>query len=239
MSKHIQSAMTTLCAQMPSYNWLATAGKKYSLLVIDMGRPGSPYSAFAHYFAYNVCNATEVTKTLNSTLGAWRPGNHRQLYVHLLFEHDADLAFDLSGMLQRTGSAVRTDLATFMAVTGLWNATLVSLNWMAVRSSILSSATIEADRCASRCHMRTLKQSVFAGRASACLKVQPKLLRNPPRDARSPGCARYVRCAHRCQLLCLPGFVPSDRLQQARGRGYHRVRRSSHPRVFDFRHHRR
>jgi hypothetical protein len=145
---------------MPTYNWLATAGKKYSLLVVDMVRPGSPYSAFAHYFAYNVCNGTEVTKTLNSTLGAWRPGSHRQVYVHLLFEHDADLAFDLSGMLRRTDSVIRTDLATFMAATGLWNATLVSLNWMAVRSSILSSATIEADRCASRCQMRTCSNSL-------------------------------------------------------------------------------
>ena len=141
---------------MPSYVWAATAGKKYSLLVVDLLRPGSPYGSLVHFFAYNVCNGTEVTDGLNSTFGPWRAPSYRRFgvpgfLVHLLFEHDADLAFDLSDVSvagQRAGAAAPTDLAAFMAVTGLSNTMLVSLNWITVRSSILSSATMELDRCA-------------------------------------------------------------------------------------------
>jgi hypothetical protein len=72
------------------------------------------------------------------------------LYVHLLFEHDTDLAFNMSAAMSIAGRATATDLTTFMATVGLDNATLVSLNWMAVRGSILSPTSIGPDRCVRR-----------------------------------------------------------------------------------------
>ena len=72
------------------------------------------------------------------------------LYVHLLFEHNTDLAFNLSAAMRIASSDTATDLTAFMATVGLDIATLVSLNWMAVRGSILSPTSIGPDRCVRR-----------------------------------------------------------------------------------------
>jgi hypothetical protein len=137
---------------MPVYEWDATTGKQYSLLFVELMRPGLPRRIVVHYFAYNVRNGTAITKDLDTTLGGWRaPTNERVwspgLYVHLLFEHDAGLAVNLSAAMHIASSDAATDLTTFVATVGLNNATLVSLNWMEVRSSILSRTFIGADRC--------------------------------------------------------------------------------------------
>ena len=137
---------------MPLYDWDATAGKKYSLLFVELMRPGSPRRIVIHYFAYNVCNGTAVTKDLDTTLGGWRAPTHGRvgslgLYVHYLFQHEAGLSINLSAAMCIASSDAATDLTTFMATVGLNNATLVSLNWMVVRGSILSRASIGADRC--------------------------------------------------------------------------------------------
>ena len=138
--------------QMPRYDWDATTGKKYSLLFAELMRPGFPRGIALHYFAYNVRNGTAVTKDLHTTLGGWRAPTHRRvgspgLYVHLLFQHETRLTFNMSAAMRIAGSEAATDLATFMATVGLDNATLVSMNWMAVRGSILSRTPIGADRC--------------------------------------------------------------------------------------------
>jgi hypothetical protein len=137
---------------MPVYDWDATTGKQYSLLFVELRRPGYPCRIVVHYFAYNVRNGTAVNKDLHTTLGGWRAPTHGRvgspgLYVHLLFEHEAGLAFNLSAAMRISGSDAATDLMAFMATVGLHNATLVSLNWMAVRGSILSRTSIDADRC--------------------------------------------------------------------------------------------
>jgi len=139
---------------MPSYSWAATAGKKYSLLV-GLMRPEFPCGAAVHYFAYNIDNGTAVTEHLRTTLRArGTPGpqwaarfGSPGLYVHFLFEHDADLAFSLLEATRIVDSAGATDFASFIASVGLDNTMLVSLNWMVLRDSILSRATLEADRC--------------------------------------------------------------------------------------------
>jgi hypothetical protein len=136
---------------MPVYEWDATTGKQYSLLFAQLMRPGFPCRIVVHYFAYNVRNGTELTKDLDTTLGGWRaPTDGRVgspgLYVHLLFEHEAGLAVNLSAAMRIDGSDAATDLTAFMATVGLDNATLVSLNWMLVRGSILSRTSIDADR---------------------------------------------------------------------------------------------
>ena len=136
---------------MPLYDWDATTGKKYSLLFVELMRPGIPRGIVVHYFAYNVHNGTAVTKDLGTTLGGWRAPMHGRvgspgLYVHLLFEHNTVLAFNLSVARRIASSDAATDLRTFMATVGLNNATLVSLNWMAVRGSILSRTSIGLDR---------------------------------------------------------------------------------------------
>ena len=136
---------------MPLYNWDATTGKQYSLLFVELMRPGLPRGIVVHYFAYNVRSGTAVTKGLGTTLGGWRaPTNERVgspgLYGHLLFEHNTDLAFNLSAAMRIASSGAATDLTAFMATVGLDNATLVSLNWMVVRGSILSRRAIGADR---------------------------------------------------------------------------------------------
>jgi hypothetical protein len=140
---------------MPLYKWDATTGKQYSLLFVELRRPGLPRRIVVHYFAYNVRNGTAVTKDLGTTLGGWRAPTHGWvgppgLYVHLLFEHEAGLAVNLSAAMRIAGSDAATDLTTFMATVGLDNATLVSINWMAVRGSILSRTSIGADRCVRR-----------------------------------------------------------------------------------------
>jgi hypothetical protein len=142
---------------MPSYDWDATTGKQYSLLFVELRRPGYPRGIVVHYFAYNVRNGTALTKDLDTTLGGWRAPTHWRvgspgLYVHLLFEHEAGLAFSLSAAMRIAGSNAATDPTAFMAMVGLLvsNATLVSLNWMAVRGSILSRTSIDADRCVRR-----------------------------------------------------------------------------------------
>jgi hypothetical protein len=137
---------------MPLYDWDAITGKQYSLLFAELRWPGLPRGIVVHYFAYNVRNGTAVTKDLGTTLGGWRaPTNERVgspgLYVHLLFEHDADLTLNMSAAMRMAGSGAATDLRTFMAAVGLDNATLVSLNWMVVRGSILSRTSIDVDRC--------------------------------------------------------------------------------------------
>ena len=137
---------------MPLYEWDATTGKQYSLLFVELRRPGYPRGIVLHYFAYNVRNGTVVSKDLDTTLGGWRaPTNERVgspgLYVHLLFEHEAGLAVNLSAAMRIASSGAATDLTAFMATVGLDNATLVSLNWMVVRGSILSRTSINADRC--------------------------------------------------------------------------------------------
>ena len=137
---------------MPSYDWDATTGKQYSLLFVNLVRPGIPRGIVVHYFAYNVRNGAALTKDLGTTLGGWRAPTHGRvgspgLYVHLLFEHEAGLAVNLSAAMRIAGSDDAPDLTTFMATVGLDNATLVSLNWMAVRGSILSRAFTDADRC--------------------------------------------------------------------------------------------
>ena len=137
---------------MPLYDWDATTGKKYSLLFAELMRVRIPCRIVVHYFAYNVRNGTAVTKDLDTTLGGWRAPTHGRvrplgLYAHLLFEHDADLAFNMSAAMRIVGSDDAPDLTTFMATVGLDNATLVSLSWMAVRGSILSRASTDADRC--------------------------------------------------------------------------------------------
>jgi len=137
---------------MPLYDWDAITGKQYSLLFVELRRPGLPCGIVVHYFAYNVRSGTAVTKDLGTTLGRWRaPTNERVgspgLYVHLLFEHNTDLAFTLSAAMRIASSCAATDLTAFMATVGLDNATLVSLNWTVVRGSILSRTSIDPDRC--------------------------------------------------------------------------------------------
>ena len=137
---------------MPLYEWDATTGKQYSLLFVELMRPGFPRRIVVHYFAYNVRNGTAVNKDLDTTLGGWRAPTHGRvgppgLYVHLLFEREAGLAFNLSAAMRIAGSDAATDLTAFMATVGLDNATLVSLNWMVVRGSVLSRTSIGADRC--------------------------------------------------------------------------------------------
>jgi hypothetical protein len=136
---------------MPLYEWDATTGKQYSLLFVELMRPGFPRRIVVHYFAYNVRNGTAITKDLDTTLGGWRaPTNERVgspgLSVHYLFEHEAGLAVNLSAAMRIASSDAATDLTTFMATVGLNNAMLVSLNWMEVRGSILSRTSIDADR---------------------------------------------------------------------------------------------
>ena len=140
---------------MPVYDWDAITGKQYSLLFVELRRPGFPRGIVVHYFAYNVRNGTAVNKDLHTTLGLWRAPTHGRvgspgLYVHLLFEHEAGLAVNLSAAMRIASSDAATDLMAFMAVVGLDNATLVSLNWMAVRGSILSPTSIGPDRCVRR-----------------------------------------------------------------------------------------
>jgi hypothetical protein len=136
---------------MPLYDWDAITGKKYSWWFVELMRPGSPRGIVVHYFAYNVCDGTAVTKDLDTTLGGWRAPTHGRVrspsvYVHLLFEHNTDLAFNLSAAMRIASSDAATDVTTFMATVGLNNATLVSLSWMAVSGSILSRTSIDADR---------------------------------------------------------------------------------------------
>ncbi len=136
---------------MPLYDWDATTGKKYSLLLVELMRPGYPRGIVVHYFAYNVCTGTAVTKDLDTTLGGWRAPTHGRvgslgLYVHYLFQHEAGLSVNLSAAMRIASSDAATDLTTFMATVGLNNATLVSLNWMVVRGSILSRTSIDTDR---------------------------------------------------------------------------------------------
>ena len=136
---------------MPLYDWDAITGKQYSLLFVELMRSGSPRRIVIHYFAYNVCNGAAVTKDLDTTLGGWRAPTHGRVgspgrYVHLLFEHEAGLAFNLSAAMRIAGSDAATHLTAFMATVGLDNPTLVALNWMVVRSSILSRTFIGADR---------------------------------------------------------------------------------------------
>ena len=140
---------------MPLYDWDAITGKKYSLLLVELLRPGLPRRIVVHYFAYDVRNGTAVTKDLHTTLGGWRAPTHGRvgppgLYVHLLFEHEAGLAVNLSAAMRIAGSDAATVLTAFMATVGLDNATLVSANWMAVLGSILSRTSIGADRCVRR-----------------------------------------------------------------------------------------
>ncbi len=138
---------------MPSYEWAATARKKYSLLFVDLMHPSVSREAIIRYFAYNVCNGTAVTKDLDTTLGAWRAptpgrfGSRCGLSVHLLFEHAVDLAFSRPAALQIAGSATSTDLATFMAAVGLNATKLVSLSWMTVCDSIIPRGLMGMDRC--------------------------------------------------------------------------------------------
>jgi len=137
---------------MPLYDWDATTGKQYSLLFVELMRPGIPRRIVVHYFAYSVCNGTAVTNDLDTTLGGWRAPTHGRVgspgvYVHLLFEHEVGLAVNLSAAMRIAGSTAATDLTAFMATVGLDNATLVSLNWMVVRGSILSRTSLGADRC--------------------------------------------------------------------------------------------
>jgi hypothetical protein len=138
---------------MPSYEWAATAGKKYSLLFVDLVQPSLlPRGAIIRYFAYNVRNGTAVTVNLDTTLGAWRAPTHERfgspssLCVHALFEHAIDLAFNRSAALEIASSAITIDLAKFMAAVGLNTAKLVSSNWMTVRDPILLRAPLELDR---------------------------------------------------------------------------------------------
>ena len=137
---------------MPLYDWDVITGKQYSLLFAELMRPGLPRGIVVHYFAYNVRNGTALTKDLDTTLGGWRAPTHGRVgppgfYAHLLFEHDADLAFNKSAAMRIAGSDAATGLTAFVATVGLDNATPVSLNWMAVRGSILSRASTDADRC--------------------------------------------------------------------------------------------
>jgi hypothetical protein len=164
---------------MPSYEWDATTSKQYSLLFVELKQPGFPCKIVVHYFAYNVRNGTAVTKDLDTTLGGWRAPMHGRvgspgLYVHLLFEHNTDLAFNLSAAMRIASSDAATDLTTFMATVGLDNATLVSLNWMTVRGSILSRTSIGADRCV--CNLPhaplNLRRRVQLGTDMALLQVQ-------------------------------------------------------------------
>ena len=137
---------------MPRYEWDATTGKNYSLLFVELMRARIPCRIVVHYFAYNVRNGSAVNKDLHTTLGGWRAPMHGRvglpgLYVHLLFEHEAGLAFNLSAAMRIAGSDAATDLTAFTATVGLDNATLVSLNWMVVRGSVLSKTSLDADRC--------------------------------------------------------------------------------------------
>jgi hypothetical protein len=188
---------------MPSYEWDATTGKQYSLLFVELRRPGFPCRIVVHYFAYDVRSGTAVTKDLDTTLGGWRAPKHGRvgspgLYVHLLFEHNTDLAFNLSAAMRIAGSEAATDLTAFMATVGLDNATLVSLNWMAVRGSILSRTSIDADRC-----VRKLPRAP-CDCGDESLQVHRKLFGPSPRQGSGPRCTRYVRHAFRYHLLRLP-----------------------------------
>ncbi len=136
---------------MPLYDWDATTGKKYSLLFVELMRPRFPRRIVVHYFAYNVPNGIAVTKDLDTTLGGWRAPTHGRvgssgLNMHLLFEQSIDLVFNISAAMRIASSTATTDLPAFIAMVGLDNATLVSLNWMVVRGSILSRTSIGADR---------------------------------------------------------------------------------------------
>jgi hypothetical protein len=137
---------------MPSYEWAATVGKKYSLLFVDLMQSSVPRGMIIRYFAYNVRNGTAVTKDLDTTFGAWsaprlgRFGSPSGLSVHLLFEHATDLEFHRRAAFDFAGLAATTDLATFMAAVGLIAAKLVSSSWMAVSDSMIPCAPIGVDR---------------------------------------------------------------------------------------------
>ena len=188
---------------MPLYYWDAITGKQYSLLFVELMRPGSPRRIVVHYFAYNVCDGTAVTKDVDTTLGGWRAPTHGRvgspgLYAHLLFEHDADLALNLSAAMRIASSDAATDLPAFTAMVGLDNATLVSLNWMVVRSSILSRTSIGADRCViCRMHFPLMFAECNIAPIWQLLQVQRKLCGPSPRQGSGPTCARYVRHARR------------------------------------------
>jgi hypothetical protein len=189
---------------MPVYDWDATTGKKYSLLFVELRRPGYPREIVVHYFAHNVCNGTALNKDLDTTLGRWRAPTPERvgspgLYVHLLFEHEAGLAVNLSAAMHIAGSDAASNLTALMATVGLNNATLVSLNWMVVRGSILSRTSIGAHRC-----VRNLPHAPFELRGRAqrgtdmtSLQVQRKLFGSSPRQGSGPKCTRYVRHARR------------------------------------------
>jgi hypothetical protein len=139
--------------QMPSYEWVAAAGKKYSLLCVELVPPSLlPRGAVIRYFAYNVRNGTDVTVDLDTTLGAWRApmpgrfGSSRSLCVHLLFEHATDLAFNRSAALEIAGSDTIIDLANFTVAAGLKTAKLVSSNWITVSYPVLLHAPLDLDR---------------------------------------------------------------------------------------------
>jgi hypothetical protein len=195
---------------MPLYDWDATTGKKFSLLFVELVRPEIPRGIAVHYFAYNVRNGAALTKDLETTLGAWRAPTHGRvgssgLYVHLLFEHEAGLAANLSAPMRIADSDAATDLTTFTAMVGLDNATLVSLNWMVVRGSILSRTCIGADRFAAClsyfCRVQRSTDMVS-------LQVQRKLFGPPPWQGSGPKrttTSDYSTCAT-CPsiLLALP-----------------------------------
>jgi hypothetical protein len=203
--------------QMPSYDWEATAGKKYSLLFAQLVQPaGFPRGRIIHYFAYNVCNGSDVTKHLNTTFGTWMaptrgPFGTRGLYAHFLFEHDTYLAFNQSAGTQIASSAAATDLATLLAAVGLGNAMLVSLNWMAVSDSILSHAILEADRCKLNCHMRLLGYAVESNSTST--RRFYSLFAGIPRTVPTSSMGGrmnqlYLICATRPSILLAPPSSP-------------------------------
>jgi hypothetical protein len=195
--------------QMPRYDWDATTGKKYSLLFAELMRPGSPRRIVVHYFAYNVRNGFAVNKDLDTTLGRWRAPTHGRvgspgLYVHYLFDHEAGLAFNTSAAMRIASSDAATDLRTFMATVGLNNATLVSLNWMALRGSILSRTPIGADRCVRHLPHFDCADEGNVPPIGRLLQVHRKLFGPSPRQGSGPKCTRYVRHAFRYHLLCVP-----------------------------------
>jgi len=134
----------TAGAARPRFDFYATEGKTYSIIMIDLLSPsfaeklrgiGLNQECFMHYVAFNFDDANDLNElegtSANEPMGTLQgAGNlnpdEPNKYTFMLFEHDEEVTFD---SMELDGAIENCELGNILGLTGLDNADLVSFSY--------------------------------------------------------------------------------------------------------------
>lgn len=129
---------------LPTFTWVATRGKYYSLLFVDLMQPVFEGLHYFHGAWYNI-DGNDMASA--SSQGMASPGcevrGEGNAYVFMLFQHDEKLS---DTVIAASDAASYTEpsynFLKHLSATTLTAQNLVSANWMKVEASVVSNVVL-------------------------------------------------------------------------------------------------